>query len=117
MIYINNADSPYSEQRVNLGGELYTLTFKFNSRNRAWYLSIYDSSNTVPLLEGLQLKPNASLTSRYNNDNIVGNFWCLRVKNDFSVLDRGNLGSEGVYRLVWLSDEEDASLEGFIRDN
>lgn len=106
MLYINNANSPYSEQRVSLGGFVYTLILKYNSRNESWYLTLKDSSGEEELLSGIKLAPNQSLTNRYLLEDFSGNLMCLRVKNNYTPLNRDNLGREGVYRLVWLSEEE-----------
>lgn len=111
MLYINNSNAPYSEQRVSLGGVLYTFSLKFNVRNKAWYLSIFDSSGNNPLIKGIKIMPNQNLTGRYINSGIVGNVWCVRVKSDDSPINVNNLGSDGVYRLVWLSDRESAVYE------
>lgn len=110
MLYINNADSSYSEQRVTLGSSVYTLKLKYNVRNKGWYLGILDSSGTEELLTGLKLVPNQCLTSRYIIDGFEGGLYCLRVKNDFTSLDRYNLGRSKVYRLAWLSDDEVSGL-------
>lgn len=114
MIYINNADSPYSEQRVSVGGGVYTLVFKFNTRNKSWYLSIYDASKTTVIQAGLQLKPNSDLTGRYIIDGLTGSFWCIRVKNDTSPINRDNLGRNKSYRLVWVNDSEAEQLREII---
>ena len=106
MLYINNSSSAYSEQRVSLGGNVYTLVFKFNVRNSGWYLSILDSSGTTPYLQGLQIKPNQNLTGRYTDSGLVGDIWCLRVKAEDSPLSLDNLGKDKVYRLVWVTDKE-----------
>lgn len=114
MLYINNSNSAYSEQRVSLGGNVYTLVFKFNVRNNAWYFSILDGSGTTSYLDGIQIKPNQNLTGRYADSGVVGNIWCLRVKAEDSPLSLDNLGKEGVYRLAWATDKESAVYDAIF---
>jgi len=116
MLYINNSSSPYSEQRVSLGGEAYTLVFKFNIRNNCWYVSILNATGTSSLIEGLQVKPNQSLTGRYTDIGFQGELWCVRVKSETSPISVDNLGREGVYRLAWLSREEASELSNLIQE-
>ena len=47
------------DQTVELDGVAYTLKFRYNGRDSAWYLSIHDA--TGPLRCGLKLVPNYAL--------------------------------------------------------
>lgn len=114
---INIPDSAYSEQRVSLSNNLVILVLKFNIRNQAWYLDIKNSDGSENILTGLKLMPNQNLTGRYILPELGnGNLWCLRVKNDFSRIDRDNLVS-GSYSLTWLSntEEQELNLDGVIQ--
>lgn len=106
MLYINNADSSYSEQRVTLGTSSYNIVFKYNSRNESWYLNLSTSDGQESILEGIKIMPNQSLTSRYLLPDFEGTLFCIRDKNDPTPLGRNNLGRDKTYRLVWLTEEE-----------
>lgn len=106
MLYINNADSPYSEQRVTLGTSNYIIELKFNSRNEGWYLNLLSSDGQTSLVTGLRLKPNQIITNRYLVEDFEGALACLRTKNDYSELSKDNLGRDKVYRIVWFNESE-----------
>lgn len=106
MLFINNSNTPYSEQRVILGNSIHTFIFKYNSRNESWYLTLLDSSGQNEILSGIKLEPNQALTNRYILEDFSGILVCLRVNNDYSPLSLDNLGRGKAYRLAWLSEEE-----------
>lgn len=106
MLYINNATSPYNTQRVTLGDTVVDITFKYNSRNASWYMTVRDINSLESLVEGVKLEPNQNLTGRYNRGLIKGDIYCMRVKNDFNPIGYSNLGENLTYRIAYLSDEE-----------
>lgn len=112
MLLIRNADHPNSRQTVTLGGNLVNLHFKYNTRNSSWYLSVLDSSNNDIILSGLKVMPNQNLTGRYNVEGLLsGNLWCIRNSNDFSPVDRNNLGEDKSYSIYWIPSEEEVEVD------
>jgi hypothetical protein len=53
-------------QRISLDNVPYILLFNYNARDSSWYLSLYDGSNN-PILQGMKLVPNFSLTDQIQN--------------------------------------------------
>lgn len=109
MLLINNPDHPNSKQTVTLGDSLVTLYFKYNSRNKSWYIDIKDSTDTDAIIDGIKVMPNQNLTGRYIlNDLAGGNLWCIRNTQDYTSIDRDNLGEDKTYSIYWVTDEEEA---------
>lgn len=106
---IGNSASPYSSQRVNLSGTIYTLVLKYSFRMGCWYLDVLNGDGTKVILAGLKVVPNQNLTGRYNPNPLPdGNLWCLRRQNTNSGIGRLNLGAEREYALYWLTPEEES---------
>ena len=110
-IKILTNESLYTAQRITLVDYSVTLQFKFSERSQSWYLDILNNDGITPLLCGIKIMPNQNLTGRYRSSALTGgNFWCLRIKNDKSVIDKLNFGSTGTYSLYWLTDAEEEEL-------
>ena len=93
-------------QRIELDTVIYVLTIQWNSREEAWYLSIF-TDNEDPILSGLKLVPNYQLLDQYEHIEALPN-------GDFAVIDL-EVGSQGVitydnlgerYQLIYLSESE-----------
>lgn len=111
---IKTSRSPWASQTVTVGGETIKVVLKWNDRDSpdgAWYVDITDLRDNV-ILSGLKVMPNQSLTTRYNTlDNLPnGNLWCFRLKNNKERINRDNLGSGKTYALIWMSYEEERSV-------
>lgn len=60
-------DSAHYEYALELDGETFTLSFNWNSREEAWYLSVADSLGTV-LVAGKKIVVGYPLFARTVND-------------------------------------------------
>lgn len=111
-------NSAWHEQSISVSGDLIQIVFKFNTRDDSWYIDLLEDTGEG-ILYGIKVMPNQSLTGRYSYlDSLPsGNLWCLRVKNDFSPINRNNLGIGEAYSLFWLSEEEEKEwgLDGKVQ--
>lgn len=107
MQLIRVPDTAYESQEVVLGSKTYTLLFKYNSQDKAWYISILDTSRN-PLISGIKVMPNQNLTKPYEYLNVLkgGHIWCRRSKLTGEPLGRDNFGVGLSYELLWISSEE-----------
>lgn len=75
-------DAPFFDVRVILSEDEYVLSFNWNERESAWYMSLFDSLS-VPIKEGVRLSVgNALLRSLTYSPR--------RPPGDFIVLDTSN---------------------------
>jgi len=109
MIY--NSDSPYSQQRISANGGVFILVFKYNIRDKSWYIDIKTSDGQTSIKDGIKVVANQNLTGQYVLEDFPdGNIWCFRVQNDFNPVSRDNLGDGKTYTLTFLSPEEEEVL-------
>lgn len=74
-------------------------------------MSVKDSSNNNTIISGLKVMPNQNLTGRYDIEELLsGNLWCIRNSNDFSAIDRYNLGEDKSYSIYWIPSEEEVEV-------
>jgi len=98
-------DQPWSETVVTLGGQTYTLVFRYNERDERFRLDLY--SNETPILLGVKIVESTYLLSKYKLEEFKhGDIFCLRFQKDFSECSRNNLGVGKSYELIYLSDDE-----------
>lgn len=57
-------DLPWYQMRIPLGGVIYTVHMRYNSRSQRWVMDINDSSD-APILSGIPVLINRDLTSQY----------------------------------------------------
>lgn len=110
-VSIKVPDSAYHKQSIDLGVVSYNITFKFNVSDEAWYFLLSDLDD-VALTDDIKVMPNQNLTGRfpYSRPLPNGDIWCFRFKNDYSPIDRNNLGIDKNYELVYLPDNEALEL-------
>lgn len=111
-------DSAYHTQSINLGGNTYNITFKYNTSDSAWYIKLSQLDGT-PITSDIKVMPNQNLTGRFPVYTPLpnGNLWCRRAKNDFRPIDRNNFGIGKTYELVYLTIEEEieAGIDGTVQ--
>jgi hypothetical protein len=59
--------SPYTTQRLNLDGRVYTLALSWNEGQGTWYLALFDAENS-PIVQGLRIVANWPLLRYYHFD-------------------------------------------------
>jgi hypothetical protein len=93
---------------IELNGVLFTLLFYWNSRDTAWYMSIY--SGEVPILTGIKLVPQYLLLNQYRSLPNLPNGDFFIVDNDKSggqgSITYDNIGLDSRFSLVFLTSEE-----------
>lgn len=57
-------DAAFWTQLVDLDNTTFTLTYRYNTRETAWYFDIGEQNGTV-IVGGLKLVPNMNLTGRF----------------------------------------------------
>ena len=113
MININVPNFPESYQNISLEGVEYRLRLTYNTRDKHWRMSLLNLDNEE-IISGIKIMPNQNLTWRYSYIDGMppGNFYCLRLKNDYSDVGRDNLGYDKTYQLFYMTQQEDL-LYGF----
>jgi hypothetical protein len=108
-------DSALHSQTINISSNTYTIKYKYNTSDLSWYISLYTVDDEI-ILGDTKVMPNQNLTGRFPYYQVFtgGNIWCLRTKNDFTPINRNNLGIGKLYELVYLTTAEE--LELGIRD-
>lgn len=105
---INIPDSAWSSQEVTLDQTNLKLELLWNTRNNAWHINIYDI-NATPILEGIKLTENVSVTGRYTDKLLPdGNIWCVRYNPQAKVITRDNLGRD--FLLIYFTEEEERDV-------
>jgi len=100
-------------QTIELDGVPYQLSFHYNSREDAWYMSILDFSGNN-ILNGIKLVSQYKLLSTYRA--IVGlppgEFWIYDTLQDNSsgAVDWDNFGTR--YQLIYSSAADVATMGG-----
>lgn len=111
-------NSAWHTQEISVEGSLLNITFKYNTADAGWYISLSTINDNL-ILGDTKVMPNQSLTGRYKYLEGLpsGNLWCVRRKNDFSPISRDNLGIGKTYELWWLSaaEEEEVGVDGTIQ--
>jgi hypothetical protein len=64
----------YYTYRQSLDGNEYIFTFRYNSRERRWYMDLANADRT-PLILGVKLVPNYPLLDGLNIETLDGFFW------------------------------------------
>jgi hypothetical protein len=109
MILVNVPNSPWSENRMSLGGQFYNIIFRYNSRDERWRMDIYKDED--PVILGVKIMENQSLLGRYILEGFDhGDIFCVRNKNDKKLCGRDNLGIGLAYQLVYLTNAEISEL-------
>lgn len=99
-----------STQNVLIGSQPIRLALDFNSTDKKWRISIYDSQND-PIIVGVVLSPNKSPTKRYALPFFSeGNLWLFRLRSTDQPLKYDNFGLEKDYGLIYLTNEEEEEL-------
>lgn len=103
-IQIKTPQNAWSTQRVTLEDVTSLITLRWMDRESVWVIDIFDTDNT-PILTGIKLTENVSITKRYVNDQFkLGDLWVLRFSTTESSISRTNLGTS--FKLVYLTKEE-----------
>lgn len=108
----------HSTQTISLDGRVFTLEIKWNSRNKGWYLNLWDAQQKELFISGIKVVPNQNLTGRYRIRNLTrGNLFCLTVRNTSEELGRDNFGPNRDYSLFYMRNDifEGVDLNGFIQ--
>lgn len=98
---------------IELDVTIYFLEFDYNAREEAWYLSIYDSSETL-LLSGIKLVLYLPLIKQ--NQNITGlptgDFILFDSENNITtaIVDFDSFGER--FKLYYLTESEIGELYG-----
>lgn len=98
-------NTPWSEDTLSLNGVIYTLDFKYNSRDSRWYFTLLDS-NSVVIKHSIKIVEGVSLLQRYKFDNFSGDMFCMEVRRTDEVVTRHNLGIGKDYELVYFNQQE-----------
>lgn len=100
-------ESPQWVQEVSLGGSIFSLRFRWNTRQQSWFMDVRKEDRT-PILSGLRLIPGTLLLDRHK--------WKPELPDgDLVLIDQKNNPAEGElsydnlgrrYILTYLSEEE-----------
>ena len=103
-------DSAYTEQRISLLNQTFSIQFRFNDRDEAWHIDIFDI-NENPIISGNKLLPFVNVTGQYCFDEFAGgNLWCFSKTTSGTPMGRDNFGVGKEYGLFFLSNEEEINL-------
>lgn len=72
VIPIDDSSQPFFTQDTDIEGTSYRLTFAYNQRENAFYLSIGDASEETNVVDGIKIVCNRGLIRRYDG---VGEPW------------------------------------------
>ena len=96
--------------RVSLNNILYDLTYRYNTRDKRWRISLALQGETF--VSGIKVMENQLLLGQFLlTDYISGEIMCARNKDDGQPVGRDNLGVGKAYELLYLTQEEVDSLE------
>lgn len=98
---------PFYKMETVLDKKLLLLTFTWNHRNSAWYMSIQDRLANV-ILYNVKLVNGVNLLERHNRDTLPrGILIAVRINNDSSA----RLGYDvNQFELQYVTEEERAAL-------
>lgn len=89
---VTRKDVPAYSQRVELDGEIFVLSFRYNLRAKRWFFDIQNEQG-VDVLLGLPLQTGVGLTSRYVIEELpAGEFVIVNREDDNRNPEREDLG-------------------------
>ena len=104
-LLISVPDSANAASEVTLGGQDYTFEFNFNTRDSRYRFDILQ--NNVPVIRGLKIVENASLTSKYDLPNFNhGELLVINTEQTSDPVGRNNFGIGKPYELVYFTNAE-----------
>lgn len=106
MIRIPVPDIAYSTVLINMGGETFALTFRFNERMGRWKVDISKADGTV-VRNGITLIEGALPTAHLNLDELsTGSIGVFQVEATDERASRNNLGIDKAFELVYIDSSE-----------
>ncbi len=107
----------YADIELSLAGKSFTLTYRFNTRWKkdeddlgTWVIDIRDA-NKEYVIKGLGLVGQGFLLGDLILDGFdIGDFLCVRAKKTDRLPTRDNIGIDREYKLLFLTNEELASV-------
>lgn len=92
--------STYVRQNIVLNGLNYVFSYKFNSRDERWRLSIY--RNDEAIVESIKILENQFLLGQYILDGFEGDILCFRsLESTDKPVTLGTLGIGKDYELIY----------------
>jgi len=99
-----------SSQTVSLDTIVYRITFTFNTRCRAWDLSIAEQ-NGNEIVSGIKLLPGIDLLDRHKDSRLPpGLLWAVDVQEGADALRPGRTQLGSKLRLVYVTKAEKDAL-------
>ena len=95
----------WGEQNINLGGLRYKFTYRYNSRDNGWRVSIHRNQEAVIVNEKLVPSQPIRITTKIPlfNHGILGLF---KTNKTLDQPGRDNVGNGEDYELIYLSLDE-----------
>jgi hypothetical protein len=93
-------------QTTTLDGIAYLLTFRYNSREACYYLTIAAADDSVTYAQGIKLVSNFPLLQTYG-DNPPGELWAVSFStNDDTPAALGELGPDQRVALMYVEEAD-----------
>lgn len=108
-VKINTPNGAWSDTTPTLGGNTYTIEYRYNERDEDdphWRIDIYLADGTL-LIGGIRLVPNLPLLSEYVLDDFRhGDLICVRMLKTDRQPVRDNVGKGKEYTLCYFTGTE-----------
>jgi hypothetical protein len=102
LVVPTSPDDPFYSQTSELDGVEYILIFRYNQREKSWYLSLQDSEE-IEILSGLKLVCDIPLFGLHRGPKTPpGELMVLSGNGDTTSPDIGELGPERRCQLYYL---------------
>lgn len=98
----------HSETRVTLNNQVFYIELKWNTRETAWYFSLYDV-NKISISTGVKLCYGV-VPTRKISDTLNGNIYIVNTTDSKDDIGRNNLGQGLQYQLVYLTLDEELEI-------
>jgi len=109
MLQVPFQDFPAFSETTALDGQVYRLTFRWNTRGQYWTLKVSQADGT-PILSGIKLVPDYELISAYvDMGPPPGLLFVVNPSGQLYTVTRDNLPS-GEIALVYMTEAERAAL-------
>lgn len=99
-----DSKNSYFTLSVPLDGKIFIFQFKYNTRFKIWYVSLFDSNNN-PIVYNVKILPLLPLFSRHRKPNMFsGDVIGINLNDKFIIPTRENLGND--FKLYYFSKDE-----------
>jgi len=89
---IPTGDDTYYQQTTDLDGQEYVLDFRFNTREKVWYLTICDTGSNA-IVGGIKVVVGFPLLNRFSDPRLPpGDIYCLTSTQDNTPPGQEELG-------------------------